>query len=597
MSVRATVRAARRFVTIYWALVREQLAENRGRLLRITALSGLGALAQGGVVAFLIFFVRHLQSGGHTGFAQADAVLQNELLAIALFAVGICVVAYAGAWASYRAVLASRALARSFHQKCVANVLNALYSGGIRQNGGLAVDTPALRALLLRGSNQLGNALESIINLLEPTFRATVALAILVFIGPVLTVVLLPVLAIAGPVVYRSTSKVHDDSQEFFDKAIAGMFGTAGVVLDSVVSCNLRGAVAMERELPHFFHATVPVRKYFDALDKVRLANERTQFALSMITSGTLVIVLVAVSILANSDVLSWPLALGYLVSLVHLLQAVNNIRSHVTSLSIFYPSAKRHLAVLKSVQTGSMNEIPGGGAEMRTSAPVIVRVPGVAEPVPLEPGIPLFVIAPNTLNVPELAAFLEPLRAADGGGLFSENQAIVLGARARPLEWALETPAAVAARSRATASALADGSAIASGSAERLAIAGGRSSHATAAPPSWGSLEPDVRLALLVSGVLRDPRPVVLFDVKLLSQIRSESWMAICSLLRDRYLLLCTSGAGLDRGLAQMAVRLAKGKIVEAGTAAALREQLPRDLAKANTSTGAIESELTDAL
>lgn len=582
----STIAAGRRFIKIYAALVGAHLAEKRATVLSIVALSGIGAVAQGGVVAFLVFAIAHFQDGTRTGIEQIDRLLGNDLVVILGFSLGLAVVMYTGAWASYRAVVATRGLARAFHQRCAARVLQTLYSGLIGRHPELPADMPFLRGLVLRGSNQLGNALESIVNLVEPLFRGIVALAILIFISPLLTLAVASALLLAVPVIYRATSRVHDDSRKFFDEALRAMFGATGGVLDSMISCNVRSSVSIERELPDFFAGTGPVRGYFDVLDRIQLANARTQFALSMITSGALVIVLLAVSLLASGGHISWPLALGYLVSLVHALQAVNSIRSHVTTLSVFYPSAKRHLLIRSGYRATDLNAVDGKTTKGRAQEQVNGDNGAAVDEIELRPGEPMFLVGARDLSVLGIEKLLGPLRAAIGAeGGFRSSDVLVLGPRARPLEWALGTPTGHNACRAAVGAALVDGSARTMGTVDLLVGLARRMDRQEDEAFCWSELDVVCRLTLLVSAVLSDTRRCVVIDIRWILGAGAAKWEAVQALLADRFLLLFSRGSGLKRQFAERAVYVADGALVTAGSPEFVSTRLPDKIRRAATS------------
>ncbi|MCC7410756.1 MAG: hypothetical protein IT495_03870 [Gammaproteobacteria bacterium] len=569
MNVGAVVEAARRFVTNYARLVGPFLAAHRAALVTVTLLAALGALAQGAVVGFLVFAVHTVEGGGSVGVAWLDAFASNRLLAAPVLAAAMAAMLLAGAWATLSASRRTRALGRAFHQSCVRDGIIALDGSSSLAGASLPENPTLLRRTILLGSNQLGNALEDIVRMIEPVFRCLIALFILLWISAPLTLVVLPLLAVFVPIVYRASSRATQDAERFFHAASMELFARVGATIDAVNASNVGREPGFERELERFLDDESGGRNYFDSLDRMRLSHATAHFGVSLATSGLLVFVMLAVLYLAGAQRISWGLVLGYLLSLAHLLQSGRTLQSYVTSLSIFYSSARKQLALRDNAVPA---QAAGDDDAVRDAGDTLVltsaqRWPGGSPALTVQRGDPVLVLAEPPLDRTGLRALIVPLAGASSAPLaFWRRNVCFVGARARPAEWALGTPGAIQARVRALESAAVADIAARAGLQAKLATLRLRLARDPVAA-QWDRVDRDLRAVLLLAPVAADERAIVLVDLAVLPAATSAARTPLVATFAGRFVFFVTRTVPLANGSGGCIVAVMDGEIAGIGS------------------------------
>lgn len=565
MNVMAMLDAARRFVATYAALMRGHLLQHKAELIVVTVLGAVGAVAQGAVVAFIVATVSMFEGKAGRSLPIIGELIQNRSVGIIGSALCLAALLAIGAWASYVAAVRIRRLGRGFHQACVRTSLFAIADAPGIALSGLHDDLNSFRRLVILGSNQLGNALEDIVRTIEPVFRCAISFAILFWISPKLTLIMIPILLVMIPVVYRASREVTSDSQKYFDVASIRMFEQLSALVDVIGYGNLRRPPAVEAELGRFLNDASGLGGCFDEYDKLQLAHSRSLYRINLATSSFLVFSLLSSSYLASGGQISWGLMLGYLMALLQFIQSARTLQSYLTSLSMYFSSARRHLLLrdlASPVVSGSAEDMPVD-VVMRSSQ----ALPGGEATLTLRRGRPVYVLSAKALDRVSLRSMISQLAAASG--VFAsvwERNTCFLGMRAQLPEWAMSTPGALEERQHRLSDSAVARIAARAGVEREL----GDLQQALGVDPGakvWNDLSRPLRIALFFASIQNQAQQVVILDSRLLAGLRAETAMPLLEALADRFLLLVTMGMPPKDALADAVVVLAEDGIAGIGS------------------------------
>ena len=573
MDVNRIIGRIKQGARVYLWVMREHLLSRKLALVTINALGAGGALAHGSMIAFIVFAVNYVQNPRTLGVAWLDRLLANSVLTLTLFGLGLLVLMTLGALATYLAMVKARALARSFHSQSAVRGIQILCRATSMDHALLPPSEAEFRRLIVRNCLLLGKAIEAITSLAAPLWRTAVLAIALFALDLRLSLVVTPLFLLLLPLVYKLTAGVQEDARSFYDRAVIAMSRKIGAFIRLINNQNVLTRPDRIGWLGRAYDDDPEVHDYFDAYDRIQLAQDRVQLATSLVSSVFLVSALVVGGYLATVRSLDWGIVTGYLFALLQLIAALRQVLGAVTNLSLYYPAVGQYRDFYLASHPPPHPASPTSAH--RDIEHVSVRA-GASSPVrnmtlEIRRGRPVCVISKLPLNRLDLDALLRPLcRRGSAPRQFWSEQTCFVGARSMPRFGSLafnlaldhddpDSPADVLHILRELDL-----------DAEINALENGV--EAVLDEQRWPQLSPHLRLALMILPVLFDERSVAALDMRLL-RIDPATARNLLDRMRNKFVLIVTDTVPPNDELADLGILVRDDDVHAVGPLDTLRD------------------------
>lgn len=561
-----------RFARVYLWLAREYVFSKKVRFIVIVALMAGGAIAQGGTIAFVAFAVNQLQNPQKLGVNFLDRMLSNTIMMLVMFGTCLLMISLLGACATYAASIKSRAMARSCHERCAVLALRTMNDSSSLNRAGLPESESDLRRLVVRNTNHMGKAVESLISLAAPAWRMLVAAIILFSIDFKLSLMSAPLFLFLLPMVYKLSSGVQKNAKSFYEDSVLGLSRRVGAIVRLISGQNALAGPRWTKHFTELYEKDKEVLTYFEEYDKLQLAQDRVQFATSAATSALIVFAMMVGGYMAVVSDKSWGMVVAYLLALVQMVNAMKNALAHLTNLSVFYPATSQYRQFIFAAEKNIEPYADDDKSFKEACKSIHIRsvydkISGIdTVDFDLSPGIPVYYLTPQfEMDRLTVAKVVEPL---------IESTTIHRGF------WADHT-FFISLRSGSRTGSL------------RMHLGGGGEDenadekveeliHALNLQPKidslpkgldtditeeiWADLHPDLRMTIIIGPIIPDHRRIVLFDLRLFRHMECDTARAVLELLRDRYVLLVTSMLHPPRWLAEVVIQIEDGRVQRIG-------------------------------
>ena len=520
-----------RFLSAYLWLVRTHFIPNWRLVAVIVIFSGLSALAQGGIIAFIAVAVSKVENPQPVGIQWLDAILASQWLSLLFAGTALSLIAIIGTSANYAAAIRSRRLGRQFHEFCASESMARL--GRLDSSSADSpLDEVAINRLVSRNGMLLGRTVEAMVRLIEPMLRLAVAVLLLVIVDARLAWVLVPLMLLLVPAIHVVGIRVKQGAERFYERSAPEMGRHVRML---VMGANGRSTGA-GTDVDFVAGEDSIYRRYLDEYDGIALANERVQFLMNAANSTILGLALVVAGYLAISGSLSWPKVLVFLMALWQVQRAAIQCGNGLATLNRFYPFVAQTRAFLSHTDRTA-------GDPLRM--PVRIR-DGTDEVHVIDAGEPVCMLTDVPLERLTLRRVLAPLSQATG----------------IPVEHWLDEVSFASDRFRI------------SGRSIREAITEGGSSFGDVVdvfgierdleamepglddqlrPEDWSTLPARVRSAIAIAPLRSSPRRLLICDVRLISRLAPEACDRVIDWFEDRMLLIHCPDSSFPRRIASM--------------------------------------------
>lgn len=572
MPLKPITERVRRFLGVYHWVIREQLLIRKGRLTLALSLSAVGALAQGGVIGFIAFTVNYLQNPRTFGIAWLDRILDHTLLMLAIFGLILFCIALIGASSTFASSILARSMARASHKQSSVMALSIMIGSSSLDHPGLPDSEGGLRRLIVRNTTHLGKAVETLISLAAPMWRMLVMAGILLSVDLKLSLTIAPLFLLLIPLSYWLSSGVQRDAKRFYEEAVMRMATRVGSIVKMINSQNTLIGPKWVDHFTQLYVADEGVQSYFDEFDRLQLAQERVQFAMSVVTSVFIVFALIVGGYMAASNAMPWGLVVSFLLALLIFVNSIKTTQALVTNLSVFYPAVSqyRQFVLNDHSSQGAGTEIDPGKEKPRDVKRIELAceevAPGGDRILSLEKGNPVYYVTPQRMNRLNLAEVIEPIsKIASVPRDFFIEQTCFVDCRSSPRTGHLRQ------------------NLVGMCSDERLEhlvelvvdrlnlkdeIEGLPEGLKTILTPEvWEELSPSLTLGIMIGPLLTDERSIVLLDLALFKQVELETAQAALDLLAGKYILLVTQRLGTPRWLADRVIAVDDRQTIQIGS------------------------------
>jgi hypothetical protein len=400
------------FLSGYLQIAKEGILPYPYRFVAVVAMDGTSAVVRGGVIAFLAFFVGVMESSKGRTLPILNITLENNFDSVLIASLVMLLMLLFSAWATFFSAIETRAIGRRFHTELVARVLDNYHLSRAAGRSGEVYNAQAVIEHVTRNALQSGIALEVMIRLIQPLCYAVVALGMLIYFDVLLTMIILPVMTLVVPLVYRISARIQSDAREFYSNEAREM----GITIANMVTAMDAASYAGAPDYP--FRSTVersqPLRRYLDGFDNNQLGNDRMNFVMAMFTGCLIAGVMCAFGYYATAGDRSWGAAVAYIGSLVYFANSARSLLVNVTNLNRFYPQVRDLRTFFDDLafvdRTGAV------------SAPNVLRFSNTAGgnhsgDLVVAAGDVLYLYEPLDLSRTNFTAITDPLRNAIGNG------------------------------------------------------------------------------------------------------------------------------------------------------------------------------------
>ncbi|MCZ6784828.1 MAG: hypothetical protein O7G30_16135 [Proteobacteria bacterium] len=404
----------RDYLSLVTWLVPDVYRHARLKTLGVVLLSVLGVGARAATIGSLLLYV-HAQNAGETVTLLGFALPSDTTPAVLLLWGGVALLfAVATIAASYSADVLIFRVARRYVEDSTARVMRHVAGGGevapLETDPQGSRDRPIMQ-MLVGDTFRLTRVVIQTLSILVPIITLVAAAGILISIHPVLSAILIPVIAVYTYLLGILNRGVMRDSQrrEFTRRIHSRDVSKMLRTLDRTrYGANARPA----------WLSSYPAESWMDlnmqAFRGIVLAKRRVDYLGDAFQGVSLLIVLMAFGTIIATQGTSWAVLLTYLITLGYGIRSMGRVSKCVTTANRFLPQVRRYVAF--------MRDNPDLGVEterIELADPLRFPVsepslPGSAPWIDAVPGEPVLCILPGTIKSRKLGELCTVLAGED---------------------------------------------------------------------------------------------------------------------------------------------------------------------------------------
>lgn len=526
------------FCRNYYVLFNDASRQGRLKMVGVVGLDGIGALCRGGVIGVVAYFVSIAETGSALEIPRWDVSLESPTSQVAVLALCVFALSALGAYSVYKSALVSRGLARAFYSKLSDAVLCSFLAWRPEAPSGEELTRQRLIMQITRNALHASLSVETVLKILQPVLYMLTASLMLFLLDPVLSIVVLPIIGLLGPLVYKLADQTRASAHSFYHSQASKMGQTVNGLITEI---DASGALdAVRRDYTGTYERVPALVDYLDGFDGNQLANDRMGLVLAGVRAVALTGAIVLFGTLAIGGQRSWAEAVAFVGALLYLLNSAQTFLAYISTLSRFYPQVV-DFADVASRTSGAIVGV-GGNA---VSPTVEIRVePGPIIELSLARGTCLGFWSPHDVSRITLMNFLEPLVAGSPAGgemlrgatFLSAHHRFVTGRVIDNLSAGVDLDAAV--RRLEAVWEQFGGSVTAASLRKNL--------ETDVADDAWSTAGEAVRALASLLQLLWTSETVVIIDAPLLRRLADTDRQAVLRLLADRIVIVALDGGGL---------------------------------------------------
>ncbi|MEM7623712.1 MAG: hypothetical protein AAF235_10985, partial [Planctomycetota bacterium] len=402
-SVVESIDGVRRVASSYAVLFARSTVGRRRTLAVSVAFAVIGGIGQGAMAPLVGYAVHSIQAASTAGSSLVPAV--------AIWGVALLAVTGLGAWAAFESARWARRVARGLHVHQIDEIIGAVSRSDSVMNTGMPVKRGDLNRLALRDPMQASSAIEMLIVLVEPLARVVFSVLVLVWVGGVLSLVLLPAFLVLGPLLYKLVWRIGRDSRAFYEEHVVRMWGAVAGQVARADAMRLGD----DRDEPARLLMNPEIASFLDENDRMQLANSRVQFASGVLFSFLLAAALMLCGWLAVTGRLEWGPTLAFLLALLTVVRGMRVVVNVLSQLGKFYPAVKRLNAFAVGASPSSQRGV---------SWPIELTDDG--RTLRLEPGVRVGLVTDAAVSRSGLRLLLRPIAPSGNVRLLSGSVALI---------------------------------------------------------------------------------------------------------------------------------------------------------------------------
>lgn len=350
--------ASYRTVVAWFA--RDAYGRFRGRVLLIVA---LGLLSMGGLVGALgvvFFYIDALEDGATLAYGPI-ALTPRESPALLAAAAAVALSLFAGSFIfRYMANLQALAIGRLYEEHCARRAIALIGTYGGRPEARAWADKAA--NLFQGDSRYCGRVARITVNMILPVIAFVTTFTVLMVLDPLLTLIIIVLLAAALPFLYvvNVRGARHSKAMERHAKG-------AGARKRELLTASAETGEPLDAESPRMRNAFAkgPIARHLDAYVG-RLRASRNSELVTNIVMGIGIAVILGTKgsqILASGQ--GWSELAVYMIALRFNLTSVTQASKTLTSVNRFYPQVARYFRFVRDMENLPAQAPAGTGPTM----------------------------------------------------------------------------------------------------------------------------------------------------------------------------------------------------------------------------------------
>lgn len=336
----------RRYRTVVDWFARDAYGRFRGRLMLILAFSLLAMGGLMGALGIIFFYVRALEEGAVLAYGGYEFVVrESAFLLVAAATAGLLLFIASFAF-RYLAILQALAIGREYESFCARRAIALIGAHGGRPEARTWEDEAG--RLIKSDPRFCGRVARITVNMILPALAFAGTFTILIWLDPVLTLVMVVLLAAALPFLYvvNVRGARHSNAMEKRAKAATDR-------KRELVTLNAERGEPIDPESPEMARPfrKGPIARYLDAYVGRLRANHNSELVTNVVMGIGIVVILAS----KGSEILAtgqgWGELAVYMAALRVSLTSVTQASKTLTSVNRFYPQVARYFRFLQDME------------------------------------------------------------------------------------------------------------------------------------------------------------------------------------------------------------------------------------------------------
>lgn len=333
-------------ILIRW-LLSDSLWRFRGSSVLTFASGFFGVSFQIVAVGQVLFYAKLMEGGEAQTILGYEFEARDSLRVLVLWAFGALVSLLISAWLIYFSRANALRLARRYEEFCAKRVLSLAGSSlKLWTESGNGVGTDRSILMIARAdSRYCGVTIRLLLNLVTPAVTSLFAITAIIYINPILTFMILGIVAVSAIFQYRVnvTSVRHSHNLEKYARDV-------GREYYKIIKQQQWTAVPLPEEDPLLkeIFVSTKVKKYMDAFEGRRKSLESSHLVSNILLATAVFMIMITLgsSIIIHGE--GWGRLIIYLVALRFALVNLKQSTRSITAINRYYPQLKRYFKFLK---------------------------------------------------------------------------------------------------------------------------------------------------------------------------------------------------------------------------------------------------------
>ncbi len=404
----SAIETSSKYSKIFKLLITDSLWRYKRETIQIVLAGFLGVFFQAQSIGLAVYYAQTLEKGEAITMLGQSFELRSSEINLFLCGIAVLLSLLVSTWLIYIFDMRSLKLNRMYEEFCSKRILslsgiNLRFGTNSEKNG--IIDDKHLLRLARSDSRCCGYVLRLILNGVAPAITFIVATAVLFYINPFLSLLMIVMMGISLIFQYKISIYGAKNSSLMEKNAAQAAYEYQRIIYQQ----KWVAAPLPEHEswLEKVFTSTI-VEKYIDAYIGRLKAPRSSQFVSNILLAVATFTIFLTLGLSILTEGKGWGRLIIYLIALRYVLVNLKQLNKNITSINRFYPQIRRYFQFVQN--TG----IPfRDGEKLLESYTVVVGgnpIDGSLKQYDLSKGICVGLISPVALNRYTLAFLTDSL-------------------------------------------------------------------------------------------------------------------------------------------------------------------------------------------
>lgn len=403
----SVIETSSKYGKIFKLLITDSLWRYKGETIQIVLAGSLGVFFQAQAIGLAVYYAQTLEKGEAITMLGRSFELRSSEINLFLCGIAVLLSLLISTWLIYFFDMRSLKLNRMYEEFCSKRILSLsginLRFGTNSENG--IIDDKHLLRLARSDSRCCGYVLRLILNGVAPAITFIVATAVLFYINPFLSLLMLVMMGISLSFQYKISIYGAKNSSLMEKNATQAAYEYQRIIYQQKwVAASLP---EHESWLEKVFTSTI-VKEYIDAYIGRLRAPRSSQFVSNILFAVAIFTIFLTLGLSILTEGKGWGRLIIYLIALRYVLVNLKQLSKNITSINRFYPQIRRYFQFIQNTETQSID-----GEKLLESYTVVVGgnpIDGSLEHYDLSKGSCVGLISPVALNRYTLAFLTDSL-------------------------------------------------------------------------------------------------------------------------------------------------------------------------------------------